>query len=42
MIYLGEDGIIVKFRCEKCDTELKSHKTYCKKYGDEYHFGTLL
>lgn len=38
MIFQEDYGGFVSIKCEKCGTINKKHKTYCKQYGDEYHF----
>lgn len=38
MIFQEESGGYIIVSCKKCGQSHKKHKSYCKQYGDEYHF----
>lgn len=38
LVFEKIDGAFIIVKCENCSTIHKKHKTYCKQYGNEYHF----
>jgi tellurium resistance protein TerD len=42
MIFVEEYSGYITVKCEKCGANIKRHKSYCKNYGNEYHFNPPL